>query len=147
MWCNLLASSSRRASQYIGRRGQRMAVTAKRNQSLGLCSFSTESDDNKAGEDAIYEELFGSSMGSDTLPPPPSPRRSRQEKSASEQETPKLQLSDIPKPLWSDSLEISDERWATKMEFNDIPDWSPDFVSRVSKERVKLLPGAFLLLS
>lgn len=47
----------------------------------------------------------------------------------------------IPIPLWTDSWEISDERYQTKMEFDDLPIWSPEFVSRISKERVQILPG------
>lgn len=55
------------------------------------------------------------------------------------------EVGDVPERLWSDSFEISDERWQTKMEFDDIPDWSPDFVSRISKERVQIHAGKLLL--
>ena len=57
-----------------------------------------------------------------------------------------IDMKDIPVRLWSDSLEISEDRWNAKLEFDDIPDWSPDLVSRISKERVKIHSGKSLLL-
>lgn len=52
---------------------------------------------------------------------------------------------DIPIPLWTDSWEISDEMAQSKMNMEDIPVWSPEFVSRISMERVQILPGKFFL--
>jgi hypothetical protein len=43
--------------------------------------------------------------------------------------------------LWSDPWEITDEDWANKRTYEDLPDWRPDMCSRISKERVKVHPG------
>lgn len=137
----------------MGRRLQRVQVNTS-----GLRAMSGTGDDGP-GESQIYTNLFGDDKdhmdqgvggeqqdhtdqgvggGRQTASRPP--RQTRKEVEEAKRK-PKLQLSDIPEPLWTDSLEISDERWQSKIEFDDIPDWSPDFVSRVSKERVQLLPG------
>ena len=44
--------------------------------------------------------------------------------------------------LWSDPWEITDEDWmSSSTTIESLPDWTPDVVSRISKERVKLHPG------
>ena len=42
---------------------------------------------------------------------------------------------------WTDEWEISEEQWMASTNFKDLPDWSPDQVSRVSQERVQIYPG------
>jgi hypothetical protein len=41
--------------------------------------------------------------------------------------------------LWSDPLEITDQDFTKSVWWDDIPDWSPDVVSSISLERVKVL--------
>ena len=47
---------------------------------------------------------------------------------------------------WTDPWEISEEQWmsatSTSME---LPDWSPEYVSRISQERVKIHSGMYVL--
>lgn len=140
----------------MGRRVQRTALTNNSGWQRALSSSGAGSG-GKSEED-IYTTLFGENdEDEDTAsgyvesgvdePAQQTRRPTREQRRKAEESKPKLQISDIPQPLWSDSLEISDERWSTKMEFDDIPDWSPDFVSRVSKERVQLLPEGIPTLS
>ena len=141
MWHVLGSSSSRSVPRLLGRRLQRAKVN-----NLEFRTMSGAGGDGPE-ESQIYTNLFGDDKdhmvqrddGGHRAPSRP-PRQTRKEVEEAKRK-PKLQLADIPEPLWTDSLEISDERWQSKMEFDDIPDWSPDFVSRVSKERVQLFPG------
>ena len=141
----------------MGRRVQRVALT--NNSGWRAFSGTGSGDDGDQGESRmgdIYTDLFGddnddvTDMGGDSVSysrgggdSEQARRRPRQERkqTAPAESKPSLQESDMPQPLWSDTLEITEERWQSKIEFEDIPDWSPDFVSRVSKERVQLLPG------
>ena len=43
---------------------------------------------------------------------------------------------------WKDPWAIQEEQWMSTAGFDDLPDWSPDRVSRISQERVQILPGA-----
>ena len=43
--------------------------------------------------------------------------------------------------MWSDSWIIEDEEFTRKIGFHDLPDWTEDVVSRVSRERVKIYKG------
>ena len=54
---------------------------------------------------------------------------------------PRITEADIPQPLWSGNMDITEERLMSKSDFDDVPEWSPDFVSRISKERIKLFEG------
>lgn len=45
---------------------------------------------------------------------------------------------------WTDPWEIKDEQWMSTTSHDDLPDWTPELVSRVSQERVKILPGTFI---
>jgi len=40
--------------------------------------------------------------------------------------------------VWQDPWEISEEQWMSTATFDDLPDWTPEFVSRVSQERVQI---------
>ncbi|CAJ1936267.1 unnamed protein product [Cylindrotheca closterium] len=40
--------------------------------------------------------------------------------------------------VWKDPWEISEERWMSTATFDDLPKWTPEFVSRVSQERVQI---------
>ena len=42
---------------------------------------------------------------------------------------------------WTDPWEISEEQWMSNTVLDDLPDWSPEYVSRISQERVKVHPG------
>ena len=46
--------------------------------------------------------------------------------------------------IWSDPWEITEEEWMTTIQPDDLPEWSPEFVSRISQERVKVHPGTCL---
>ena len=48
---------------------------------------------------------------------------------------------------WKDPWAIKEEQWMSTAGFDDLPDWSPDRVSRISQERVQVLPGALRLFS
>eukprot|EP00934_Nitzschia_sp_Nitz4_P004956 Nitzschia sp. Nitz4//scaffold43_size134323//34206//36244//NITZ4_003287-RA/size134323-augustus-gene-0.218-mRNA-1//1//CDS//3329551912//4946//frame0 len=41
---------------------------------------------------------------------------------------------------WTDPWEITQEQWTTSQTIDDLPDWSPEFVSRISQERVQVYP-------
>jgi hypothetical protein len=43
--------------------------------------------------------------------------------------------------VWTDPWEVSEEQWMSSATFDDLPDWSPEYVSRISQERVKIHPG------
>jgi hypothetical protein len=43
--------------------------------------------------------------------------------------------------VWNDPWEISEEQWMSTATFNDLPEWSPEFVSRISQERVQIHTG------
>lgn len=45
--------------------------------------------------------------------------------------------------LWEDPYEITDEDWSSGLTQDDLPDWSRDLCSRISKERVKVHPSEF----
>jgi hypothetical protein len=45
--------------------------------------------------------------------------------------------------VWKDPWEIEEEQWMGTASLDDLPDWSPEFVSRISQERVKLHPGKY----
>jgi hypothetical protein len=99
---------------------------------------------NLFGDDSDNSSAFSSNKKSDGQRPasnPPSQTKTSAKTTASS-----IDMKDIPVRLWSDSLEISEDRWNAKLEFDDIPDWSPDLVSRISKERVKIHPGKSLPL-
>lgn len=109
--------------------------------------------DKEANLKDIYTNLFGDADDSASSPSPSSDHSSRHQegkKKSGQKRRENVEgssisstneVTDVPERLWSDSLEISDERWNTRLEFDDIPDWSPDFVSRISQERVKIHPG------
>jgi hypothetical protein len=42
---------------------------------------------------------------------------------------------------WTDPWQITDEDWMATTKPDDVPVWSPEFVSRISQERVKVHPG------
>jgi hypothetical protein len=44
---------------------------------------------------------------------------------------------------WTDPWEITQEDWMSTGTADDLPEWSPDYVSRVAQERVKLHPGRY----
>jgi hypothetical protein len=46
--------------------------------------------------------------------------------------------------LWTDEWEITDQDWHDGKKWDDIPDWTPELCSRISKERVKVLEGEFI---
>lgn len=41
---------------------------------------------------------------------------------------------------WTDPWAIKPEQWASSQTFDELPEWSPEYVSRISQERVKLHP-------
>ena len=41
---------------------------------------------------------------------------------------------------WTDPWEITQEQWMSTQTADDLPNWSPEFVSRISQERVQLCP-------
>jgi len=47
---------------------------------------------------------------------------------------------------WTDPWDITEEQWMSTTTYDDLPDWSPEYVSRISQERVKIHPGRFSLL-
>lgn len=46
--------------------------------------------------------------------------------------------------LWQDPYEIKDEDYGTVTTLDELPAWSTDLCSRISKERVKVHPSEFL---
>jgi hypothetical protein len=42
---------------------------------------------------------------------------------------------------WTDPWEITQEHWMSSGTADDLPEWSPEYVSRVAQERVKFHPG------
>jgi hypothetical protein len=42
---------------------------------------------------------------------------------------------------WKDPWAISEEQWMSNTRRDDLPDWSPKLVSRISQERVRVHPG------
>lgn len=43
--------------------------------------------------------------------------------------------------LWTDRLELTDDDWAAGKALDDLPDWTEEICSRVSRERVQVHPG------
>ena len=43
--------------------------------------------------------------------------------------------------LWEDPWALTDEDWSSGKTFDDLPDWTEQLCSRISKERVKIHPG------
>lgn len=132
---------------------------------LAACCFSDSgggNDDDKSRVDDIYSDLFGKEDGAgDSWSGADRFDQRQGDKRSGGQQDPKTGFVDedrskdpgpeydgepvpLPVRLWSNSLEISEEEFSTKWTFDDIPDWSPDFVSRISKERVQLHEGECL---
>jgi hypothetical protein len=42
---------------------------------------------------------------------------------------------------WKDPWAITEEQWMSNTMFDDVPNWSPELVSRISQERVRVHPG------
>lgn len=42
---------------------------------------------------------------------------------------------------WKDPWAIKEEQWMSNTTHDDLPDWSPKLVSRISQERVRVHPG------
>lgn len=42
---------------------------------------------------------------------------------------------------WTDPWEITEENWMSKLDPDDLPDWTPDSASKLSRERLKILEG------
>ncbi len=43
--------------------------------------------------------------------------------------------------LWQDRWALTDDDWSSGKSFDDLPDWTEEICSRVSRERVKIFPG------
>jgi len=43
--------------------------------------------------------------------------------------------------LWKDRWELTDEDWSSGRSYDDLPSWSEELCSRVSRERVRVHPG------
>lgn len=48
---------------------------------------------------------------------------------------------------WTDPWQISEEQWMSVQTADDLPQWTPEFVSRISQERVKIYPDGIPTLS
>jgi hypothetical protein len=48
--------------------------------------------------------------------------------------------------LWKDRWELTDEDWSSGKSYDDLPDWTEELCSRVSRERVRVHPGKFMCL-
>ena len=48
---------------------------------------------------------------------------------------------------WTDPWHISEEQWMSLQTADDLPEWSPEYVSRISQERVKIHPDGIPTLS
>lgn len=48
---------------------------------------------------------------------------------------------------WTDPWHISEEQWMSLQTADDLPEWSSEFVSRISQERVKVYPDGIPTLS
>lgn len=55
----------------------------------------------------------------------------------------RLELDSRTGRVWKDPWEITDEQWMSTATFDDLPEWSPEFVSRISQERVQIHPGMY----
>ncbi|KAI2507499.1 Mitochondrial ribosomal death-associated protein 3 [Fragilaria crotonensis] len=42
---------------------------------------------------------------------------------------------------WTDPWAITEENWSSKLQYDDLPDWTPDSASKLSRERLKILEG------
>ena len=125
----------------MGRRLQRWKTQVSVSQFRAASGFGGDDDDDEA---QIYTNLFGDSsldQQQDTQKQDTGPARLTLKEAEEAKKKPELRLEDIPEPIWINNFEISEERWHQNLTLEDIPDWSPDFVSRVSMERVQLLPG------
>lgn len=105
-------------------------------------------DEGESRVNDIYSDLFGPEhdgneewFGDGAGPSGSSTKDSYKEKAKDRVDEQDEEPMILPMRLWSDNLEISEEEFSTKWSFEDIPDWSPDFVSRISKERVQLHEG------
>ena len=45
--------------------------------------------------------------------------------------------------VWTDPWEVTEQQWMSSTTVDDLPDWSPEYVSRISQERVKIHPGRY----
>lgn len=57
------------------------------------------------------------------------------------QEAIKQELDSRTGRVWKDPWEISEEQWMSAASFDNLPQWTPEFVSRVSQERVQIHSG------
>eukprot|EP00980_Cylindrotheca_fusiformis_P019342 scaffold6638_cov127-Cylindrotheca_fusiformis.AAC.26 len=58
-----------------------------------------------------------------------------------------LELDSRTGRVWKDPWEITEEQWMSTATVDDLPEWSPEFVSRVSQERVQIYPEGVPTLS
>jgi len=56
----------------------------------------------------------------------------------SKQEAIKQELDARTGRVWQDPWEIGEEQWMSTATFDDLPNWTPEFVSRVSQERIQI---------
>jgi hypothetical protein len=47
--------------------------------------------------------------------------------------------------LWEDPWALTDDDWSSGKTFEDLPDWTEEICSRVSRERVKVHPGESII--
>jgi hypothetical protein len=52
-----------------------------------------------------------------------------------------LELDSRTGRAWTDPWLITQEQWMSTTTLEDLPEWSPEYISRISQERVKLHPG------
>lgn len=102
------------------------------------------SDDvgQKGNLSEVYADLFGASDNAGTQQQTQQPQRRDQPRKDSVGTSSDGSFK-VPEPLWTDNWEISDEEYEKRITFEELPIWSPEFVSRISKERVQLLGKYF----
>ena len=69
------------------------------------------------------------------------PRKKEDEEYKQRQQEIREELESRTGRVWKDPWEITDEDWMSNETFENLPEFSPDLVSRISQERVKIHPG------
>jgi len=111
--------------------------------------YATTSSKRSSSDSSDGPQQQQSQWGPSSQPPPKQQQQQQRRSGPNDAGPPKspkvlVDMNHLREPLWADSFDIPEERWQSKMEFDDIPDWSPDHVSRISQQRVQLYKGKYV---
>jgi hypothetical protein len=113
-------------------------------------NFNDDDDDDDDDDDFQIGDIFTGSSGGDDADS--SINQTEEENEEREryrlaQEVINAELDTRTGRPWQDPWHISEEQWmSTNTTQENLADWSPDFVSRVSLERIQILESKFYLL-